>query len=339
MVSIKDIARRCGVSVATVSKALNDCSDISILTKKKVRAVADELGYFPNANAKALKTSKTSTIGIIYNDRLGKGLNHAYFSAVLESFRCTVEANGYDILFIGKGNPDKKMLTYYEHCKHRNVDGVLIACTDFYDSEISRLFRSNLPVVAIDFFSTRDYSVCSDNRQGMRDIIEYVYDMGHRKIAYIYGDTSLITTVRLDSFTQTMKQLGLPVEFDYVRQGRYSDIRRSEEIVSEMLDLYEPPTCIIMPDDVSAFGGYIAASDRNLRIPDDISFVGFDGIPFSQISVPRLTTVHQNTEKIGRTAAEILLERINGKELTDQRKHALIETELIKGQTVARLTT
>ena len=83
MVSIKDIARRCGVSVATVSKALNDCSDISILTKKKVRAVADELGYFPNANAKALKTSKTSTIGIIYNDRLGNGLKHAYFSAVL----------------------------------------------------------------------------------------------------------------------------------------------------------------------------------------------------------------------------------------------------------------
>ena len=338
MVSIKDIARRCGVSNATVSKALNNCSDISELTKKKVRAVADELGYFPNSNAKALKTNRTDTIGIIYNNRLGNGLKHSYFSAVIQGFKEAVEERGYDVIFIGS-RKEEKQYTYYEHCRHRNVDGVLIACADFYDSQIGAVLRSDLPSVVIDFFSKRDYSVSSDNRQGMRDIVEYVYDMGHRKIGYIYGDTSLITTVRLDTFTETMKQLGVPVMIDYIRQGKYSDAARADEIVTEMLSLYEPPTCIIMPDDIAACGGLRAAFRMGLKVPDDISFVGFDGVMMSQIIEPRLTTVLQNTDELGRKAAELLTDRIRGEDIPELRKHSLIETTLIKGQTVARLTT
>lgn len=338
MVSIKDIARRCGVSSATVSKALNDCSDISARTKKKVRAVADELGYFPNSSAKALKTNKTNTIGVIYNNRLGNGLRHPYFSAVIQGFKEAVEEKGYDIIFIGEIK-DEKPLTYYEHCRHRNVEGVLVACADFYDSQIGEVLRSDLPSVVIDFFSRREHSVCSDNRQGMRDILEYVYEMGHRKIGYIYGDTSLITTVRLDTFTETMKQLGVPLVLDYIKQGKYSEAERSEELVSEMLSLYEPPTCILMPDDISAFGGIKAARKLGLRIPEDISFVGFDGVMMGQIIEPKLTTVLQNTTELGRRAADLLLSRIKGEEISELKKHTLIETSLIKGQTVARLTT
>lgn len=339
MVSIKDIARKCGVSNATVSKALNDCSDISALTKMKVRAVADELGYFPNSSAKALKTNRTSTLGVIYSNRLGNGLKHSYFSAVIESFKDTVEKNGYDVIFIGSRHEEGRKFTLYEHCCHRNIDGVLVACTDFYDSEINQVLRSDLPSVVVDFFSKRDYSVCSDNRQGMRDILEYVYEMGHRRIGYIYGDTSLITTVRLDTFRETMKQLGIPLVIDYIRQGRYSDIELAERIVSEMLELYEPPTCLIMPDDISAYGGLQAARKAGFSVPEDISFVGYDGIPFGQLAEPKLTTVLQDTDSIGIRAAELLLSRIRGEDISELRKHTLIETHLLKGQTVERLTT
>lgn len=338
MVSIKDIAKKCEVSVATVSKALNDCSDISEKTKKMVRAVADELGYFPNSQAKALKTSKTNTIGVIYANRLGSGFRHIYFSSVIESFKNTVEKKGYDLIFIGSETVGMNCCTYYEHCKHRNVDGVLIACTDFYDSEVIRVLRSELPVVVVDFFSKRDFSVCSDNRQGMRDIIEYVYEMGHRKIAYIYGDTSQMTTVRLDTFTETMKQLGVPVLHDYVCQGRYNDLKLAEELVTRMLSLYEPPTCIIMPDDVSAFGAFIAARKLGIRIPDDLSIVGYDGVSFGQIFSPELTTVFQDTDILGVKAAELLLSRINNEDISEVRKHTLVETKLLKGQTVKKLT-
>lgn len=338
MVSIKDVARKCGVSIATVSKALNDCSDISTATKKRVKAVADELGYFPNSQAKALKTSRTNTIGVIYNNRLESGLKHIYFSSVIESFKNTIEKNGYDLIFISSDKVGERTYTYYEHCKHRNIDGVMIACTDFYDNDICTVMRSDMPVVVLDFFSKRDYSVCSDNRQGIRDIIEYVYDMGHRKIGYIYGDTSQITTVRLDTFTETMKQLGVPVMIDYVRQGRYNDIELSKNLAKEMLSLYDPPTCLIMPDDVSAYGAFIAAGEMGLKIPDDISIVGYDGITLGQIAKPTLTTVLQDTDEMGKKAAELLLSRIKGEEISENRMHTFVETTLLKGQTVKRLT-
>lgn len=337
MVSIKDIAKRCGVSVATVSKALNDCSDISAATKLKIRGVADELGYFPNSQAKALKTARTNTIGIIYSDRLGSGLNQRYFASVIESFKSYAEKNGYDVVFISSGKTDVRKMTYYEHCRYRNVDGVLIACIDFYDSEITSLLRSDLPVVVLDYYSKRDYCVYSDNRQGMRDIVEYVFEMGHRKIAYIYGDTSQVTTVRLDTYVETMKQLGLKVEIDYVRQGRYNDIQLSRKLAGEMLDLYDPPTCIIMPDDMTTFGAVMAAHDRGLQIPGDVSIVGFDGTETGQMIEPSMTTVYQDTVSLGKSAAELLIKRISREEIPELNRHVVVETRLIKGQTVKSL--
>lgn len=338
MVSIKDVAKKCGVSVATVSKALNDCSDISQATKKKVRDVAKELGYFPNSQAKALKTSRTNTIGIIYADKFGNGLSQNYFSAVIDSFKVAVERKGYDIIFIGSQTVDGNKLSYYEHCRYRNVEGVLVACVDFYDRDVCTLLRSDLPVVSLDFFSKRDYSVYSDNRQGMRDIIEYVYDMGHRKIGYIYGDTSQVTTIRLDTYIETMKQLGLSVEVDYVRQGRYNDIELAKKLTKEMLSLYEPPTCLIMPDDIASFGAFMAAGEMGLKLPDDLSVVGYDGIKIGQLMEPSITTVYQDTHLLGVNAAELLLKRINGEEISDIQRQVVVETRLLKGQTVKALT-
>ncbi len=338
MISIKDIAKKCEVSIATVSKALNDCSDISTATKKKVRDAAKELGYFPNSQAKALKTSKTNTIGIIYSNKLGNGLNHNYFSSVIESFKETAEGKGYDIIFISSHKTDMRKMTYYEHCKYRNVDGVLIACIDFYDSEITALLRSELPVVTLDFFSKKDYSVYSDSRQGIRNIIEYVYEMGHRKIGYIYGDSSQVTTVRLDTYVETLKQLGLTVEFDYVRQGRYNDIQHTRKLTKEMLGLYNPPTCILMPDDIAAYGAFMAASDLGLKLPDDLSVVGYDGIEIGQIVEPNITTVFQNTKLLGISAAKLLIKRINREEISEMQRQIVIETQLYKGQTVKCLT-
>jgi DNA-binding LacI/PurR family transcriptional regulator len=172
----------------------------------------------------------------------------------------------------------------------------------------------------------------------MRDIIEYVYDMGHRKIGYIYGDTSQVTTVRLDTYIETMKQLGLSVEVDYVRQGRYNDIKLAKKLTKEMLSLYEPPTCLIMPDDIASFGAFMAAGEMGLKLPDDLSVVGYDGIQIGQIMEPNITTVYQDTKLLGIKSAELLLKRINGEEITDINKQVVIETRLLKGQTVKALT-
>ena len=127
MPSLKDLAKECGVSVATVSKALNNQPDISAATRERVRAAAHRMGYLPNAAARSLKTNRTYNLGVLFVDERQSGLTHEYFSAVLDSFKVEAEKHGYDITFINH-NISGRSMSYLEHCRYRNVDGVVIAC-------------------------------------------------------------------------------------------------------------------------------------------------------------------------------------------------------------------
>lgn len=336
MVSIKTIAEECKVSVATVSKALNNHSDVSEATKKLVCETAKKLGYFPNAQARALKTNKTYNIGVLLEDKAHNGLTHNYFSSVLDSFRVTVELRGYDITFICRKIGDNAM-SYYEHCRYRQVDGILAACVDFYDSEVAKLFSSDIPIVSIDFQSEGQYSVSSDNALGMKAIVEYLHSCGHTKIAYIYGESSQVTTNRLNSYLDTMKKLGIQVQPDYLSRGKYHDADGCEKLVTAMLKLYDPPTCIIMPDDVCAIGAMNAAKKMGLSIPDDISIVGFDGMQTTQLMTPSLTTYYQDTVEIGKKAAESLVKLIRKEEIYEAQREIVISGKLIKGNTVKHI--
>lgn len=336
MVSIKTIAEECGVSIATVSKALNNHSDVSSNTKKLVCDTAKKLGYFPNAQARALKTNKTYNIGVLLQDKAHSGLTHSYFSAVLDSFRVEVEKNGYDITFIC-GKIGGNEMSYYEHCMYRSVDGVIAACVDFYDNQIVELMKSNIPLVTIDYQTDEVCSVSSDNISGIRSIVEYAHECGHSKIAYIYGESSQVTTMRLNSYLDTMKRLGIQVQPDYLRQGKYHDAESIKKITSEMLGLYDRPTFIIVPDDFSAIGAINAAAEMGLSIPDDLSIAGYDGIKMTQIMNPSLTTFEQDTHAIGRIAAEILLKIIRKEEISENERQAVISGHFIKGATVKHI--
>ncbi|MGN0620455.1 MAG: LacI family DNA-binding transcriptional regulator [Porcipelethomonas sp.] len=333
MVSIKTIAEECSVSVATVSKALNNHSDVSESTKKMVCETAKRLGYFPNAQARALKTNRTYNIGVLLDDKAHNGLTHSFFSSVLDSFRVTAEKQGFDITFIC-GKIGDSIMSYYEHCRYRQVDGILAACVDFYDSEVSKLFSSEIPIVSIDFQTPDQYSVSSDNSLGMKEIVEYVYNCGHTKIAYIYGESSQVTTNRLNSYIDTMKNLGIQVQPDYLRQGKYHDADGSEKLTAAMFELYDPPTCIILPDDVCTIGAMNAAKKAGLSIPDDVSVVGFDGIRMTQLITPNVTTYYQDTVEIGRCAAESLVKLIRKEEIPEAEREIIIGGRLIKGNTV-----
>ena len=153
MSSLKDLAQECGVSVATVSKALNGQSDISEATRTRVREAARRMGYVPNMAARSMKTNRTYNIGVLFVDERQSGLAHEYFSAVLDSFKVRVEQLGYDITFINR-NLGGKTMTYLEHCHYRGVDGAVIACVDFTDPQVVELVNSDVPVVTIDTCST-----------------------------------------------------------------------------------------------------------------------------------------------------------------------------------------
>ena len=325
VVSIKDVSIRCGVSVATVSKSLNNHSDIAETTKENVKRIAKEMGYFPNSSARALKTNRTYNLGVLFVDQTQSGLTHEYFANVLDSFKVEAEKNGYDITFISKHTGQKNM-SYYEHSKYRGVDGVVIACIDFTDPGVVELINGELPVVTIDHVFDNRTAIISDNIKGMRDLITYIYEMGHRKIAYIHGDDSSVTQNRVGSFYRILGELGMEVSSDYVKTGIYHDPNTTAKVTKELLELKDRPTCIVFPDDFSCIGGINAIKEHGLRIPEDISIVGYDGILLSQVLDPRLTTLQQDTRALGRSAAEKLIA------LIENPKASIIERVVVEGK-------
>ena len=186
MVSLKDIAKECQVSVATVSKALNDHADISEERKKMIREKAEEMGYRPNLFARTLKTNRSYNIGVLFTDAEHNGLTHDYFAAVLDSFKVAAEARDYDLTFVNCGGSGGKRMTYLEHARYRGFDGIMIACVDFSEPEVLQLALSDIPVVTIDYIFNDRLAGVSDNAKGMEDLFTYIYQMGHRRIAYIH---------------------------------------------------------------------------------------------------------------------------------------------------------
>lgn len=336
MVSLKDIAKKCGVSTATVSKALNDQKDIGESTKAKIKEAAAEMGYFPNAAARALKTNRSYNLGVLFTEEAGSGLKHEYFSGVLNGFKSQAESQGYDITFINTSFESHSM-SYYEHCKYRNFEGVVIVCADYNNPEVVELMNSDLPVVTIDYVHFNCTAVSSNNVKGMEELIRYICGRGHRKIAYIHGQMfSYVTKERLASFYRVCEELKLEIPEEYIRTAAYLDPKSAAIQTKELLKLKEPPTCIVYPDDTSLIGGRNVIVESGLRIPDDISIAGYDGIQMSQLLYPKITTIEQDTDAIGKEAAIRLIQSIENPK-TALVERVVIEGILLKGQSVGQV--
>lgn len=339
MASIKDIAKLCGVSVATVSKALNDKADISEDTKQHIKQVAKQMGYVPQYYARAIRTNKSYNIGVLFMDDANCGLTHDYFSSILNSFKVTAEAKGYDITFINSNQPHDKHKTYLEHCRYRGLDGVMIACIDFDNQDVEALINSDIPVVTVDrtYPDTNTMSVLSDNASGMKELVEYIISQGHKRIAYLSGETSAVTSERVTSYQNVMLEHGLDIPPEYHISTEYRNLTAARQYTRQLLSLPTPPSCIIYQDDYSAVGGMETIRDMGLSIPEDISVAGYDDIFIASQLRPRLTTVHQDTEVIGRIAAEKLISLIEHKRGCSY-KPVIIDSCLEKGESVKPYT-
>jgi LacI family transcriptional regulator len=334
-ITIRELSKRCGLSISTVSKALNGYTDISEATREKVVKEAKKTGYYPNLHARALKTKRTYNLGVLFSDDTQSGLTHPFFSYVLESFKKEAEKHGYDVTFISH-NIGENQMTYLEHCQYREVDGVCIACIDFLQPEIAQLINSDMHVVTIDHLFSNRTCIQSDNISGVRQLVQYVYAQGHRKIAMIHGQRSAVTDTRLGSFYRAIGELGVSVPDEYVIQCEYSDPASARRAVDKLLALRNKPTCILLADDYSTFGAYDAIMDKGLKVPRDISIAGYDGIPVMQLMRPRLATIRQDTAKLGAEAARRLVDLIENPK-TAIPEIVLVPCKLITGETVAAI--
>ena len=336
-VTIKDIAKRCGLSVSAVSKAYNGYEDISESTKKLVLDTAKEMGYFPSSVARTLKTNRSYNLGILFMDANNAGLTHGFFMAILNSFKSVAESKGYDITFIHQ-NIGKTSTTFLEHCLHRKVDGVCIACLDFFAKEVKELAESSLPCVTIDHTFSTCPCVVSDNFEGLSRLTSHLIEMGHRKIAYVHGQKSSVTDKRVAAFRQTLKENGIFLPKEYLVEGHYDSAKAGGESILPLVSLSDPPTCVIMPDDISALGAIDALTKHNIRVPQDISIAGYDGTPLAQMLTPRLTTIAQDTVAMGKASANALIKKIEHKK-SSHSEVISIDSTLLIGDSVKRLPT
>lgn len=331
-VTIKELSAACGLSISTVSKALNDYPDVSAETRELVRATAAKMGYRPSAIARGLKIGRTFNLGVLYSDDSESGFTHNYFAPILEAFKNEAERRGYDITFITH-RTDHNHMTYLQHCLYRNVDGVCIVNCHFDNPEVIELVNGPLPVVTIDHIFHNRSCVESENRQGMTQLTRHILDKGHTRIAYICGEENAVTNIRRTSFLRVMQEAGLPVPPEYLIYNHFHHPAAARAATQQMLTLDNRPTCIIMADDYSALGGLEAIRGAGLRVPQDISVAGYDGVAILQMCRPQLTTVHQDTLHIGQAAARKLVHLIEQPHTTFQ-EIISIPSRLIPGETV-----
>lgn len=334
-VTIKDISLKCGVSVATVSKALNHYGDIAPETAELIRKTAREMHYIPNTAARQLKTNTSHNIGVLFVDEMNSGLTHEYFSGILDAARAEAEGLGYDITFIGK-NMGGRPMTYLEHCQYRKVDGVLIANVDFSDPGVVELVKSGVPVITIDYAFDSTSCVMSDNMEGSYALTSLLIKKGHRKIAFIHGERTSVTNKRLVGFNRALRDHGIEPDDRYIVQGRFHDPKKSREATRYLMELPDPPTVIMYPDDFSYIGGMTELEKMGLSVPQDVSTAGYDGIPISQFLRPKLTTYHQDAEQIGKVSVRKLVETIENKK-TCIPEEISVSGYVLEGTSVASL--
>jgi LacI family transcriptional regulator len=335
MVKIKDIAEKCEVSIATVSKALNRSHEISEKTTQHVIRVANELGYIANSNARSLKTNRSYNLGLLYVDKSESGLEHEYFSVILNGIKKEAERLGYDVTFISNKIGNSRN-SYLSHSRYRGCDGVILVSANFNDPEVIHLVESDMPTVTIDHLYNNRTAILSDNAKGLGEIVNYLYEQGHRKIAFIHGEDTTVTKERMASFHKACQNLNLTIPEHYIKEALYHIPKYSGLATRELLKLKDRPTVIIYPDDYSFMGGLTEIEKHKLKIPEDISVVGYDGIYLSRILRPILTTYVQDSEEIGKKASLKLIEMIE-KPKTFIAEQIIINGHLQIGQTVKKI--
>lgn len=326
-VTIKDIAKRVGLSVTTVSRALNDFDDVNAETKELIRQIAAEMGYVPNSLAQRFQKRKTDTIGLIL-PTFGPRFSDPFFSEFLAGIGNKAANQGYDLLVSTRSPGAEELLAYRHIVQGHRVDGLVIVRTRKHDERIDYLRSVQFPFVAFGRAEGElDFPfVDEDGATGMRLVATHLVGLGHRRIACIASPPELLfSQYRLDGLRSRLQELNAPLEPTLVRIGDLTQ-RSGYEQAMELLSLPTPPTAIIAFNDLMAFGAMSAAQNRGLVVGSDISITGFDNIPMAIHSHPPLTTVDQPIYQIGNIVCEMLIKCITGETL--EQRQVLLQPEL-----------
>ncbi len=310
-VTIRDVAKAAGVSVSTVSRVLNDKDDVSFETGERVKDVIQELGYTASLAARSMRSRKTGVIGLIMPD-----VEQAFPVEVMKGVNRAIAEIDYDLIIYTSGDIHKHYTAvrerrYVSLLNNNITDGVIVvtpAATEFVTAA---------PVVAVDpHYEGHDYpAVIATNQDGAIAAMTYLIELGHRRIGFIGGRPDLQSANRrLEGYQDSLRQAGIGIDPDLILPGDFT-LEIGLVCAHKLLDLPDRPTAIFAANDQSAFGVYQAAQEAGLRIPEDLSVVGFDNIPEAAYTTPKLTTVDQSIREMGYVATKMVVMLVEGETL------------------------
>jgi LacI family transcriptional regulator len=306
---IKDVAKKAGVSVTTVSRVLNGEKYVKDDLKAKVKRAIDELGYAPSHIARSLVRKKTNLIGVIVPD-----LTSSFYSTILSSIEETASLNDYNLLVCNIIEDTDKELKYLNVFKEMRVDGIIIMHEKLSEDIRSFINKLDIPVI---FSSVRPLdhkfvSVIIDDYEAAYDATRYLIELGHERIAFIGGDMRDITSGqnRYVGYRNALKDQRVRIVNDYIRFGDYKT-QSGYNLMKELLACEPRPTALFAVSDDMAVGAMNCIHDHQLKVPDDISIIGFDGSQLTELVRPRLSSMEQPIQDMGKITVDTLIELIS----------------------------
>ncbi len=314
VVTIRDVAKEAGVSIATVSRVINNNYPVKEETREKIERAIEKLGYVPNEIARSLILKSTSTIGIVV-----PGITNLFFSTMVEEINRTLISKGFTMsLYSTEGDSNMEKIVV-NSIMSRNMDGIIAIDPSIenlengYFKELSK----QIPLIIINANTDMNNfnSISYDESVGAKKAFEYLFELGHRRISFIRGDKSLSYDLKEGLYRKFIQENKLEFEnIISVGMGNSAEvIEKTGRVCEELLKIGNMGTAVFACNDLMAVGLINACSKLNIRVPEDISVVGFDNTLLSKITHPQITTVDLKMKRIGRTAATELFKMINGK--------------------------
>lgn len=325
MATIRDVAKLAGVSVATVSRVLNQNGYVNEETEKRVRKAIQALNYKPNEVARTLFKKTSKTIGLIVPD-----ISNPFFPELVRAIEDVMNIYDYTVILCNSDEKSEKEKQYMDVLKQKYVDGMILTTNQLTTEEVMEL---DIPIVVLDRPSDYSFpSVIADNYNGARLATRHLYDIGCRKIAHIQGPAHVVNAMqRFYGYRDEMKSLGLWEEA-LVIQGNYQ-LKQAKEAVLKALQTNQVDG-IFAGNDAMAVGALKAVQQLGLRVPEDVAIIGYDGIPLTEMTTPELSTISQPIYEMGAIAARLLVKKIEGQPI-DQ-LHYVLPVALIERKSTRR---
>ena len=335
MATIKDVAKMAGVSTTTVSHVINKTRFVAKETEEAVMQAIKSLKYSPSAVARSLKVNTTKSIGMIVTTS-----ESPYFAEIIHAVEDHCYRQGYSLFLCNTQNDPEKIKNHVEMLAKKRVDGLLVMCSEYTQHSLDVLSGfSSVPMVVMDWGPNVDTDIIEDNSfTGGYIATKHLIDCGHKAIGLIAGELDKTTAkTRYEGFVKAMNEDNLPIHENWILEG-FFEPEDGYECMNKILSQDSLPTAVFCCNDVMALGAISAITEKGLRVPDDISIIGYDNIHSSRFYAPPLTTIHQSKSRLGAQAVNLLFERIANKDNNNHEKHRIaIHPELVLRKSVRTL--